>query len=399
MNLVLAITSAWLLAADPAVFSARTVDGRQLRGVLSAWSGEALTLDSGESRQTVPLSELTELAAAAAGEPAGGDGAIRVALVDGSMVAASSFAIGAESATLHALGSRQFELPAAAVEHVRFRPIAPALEKQWQAILRTETDQDMLVLGKENALDYLRGVVRTVDDETIEFELENEILPVKRDKVAAIRFYRPARPAAGAVLARLHDAEGSLWAVHSASLSGGRLHCQTPAGLALDLALESIRRIEFAAENLVYLSDLEPHSHTWTPYFGMAAEMPALATFFRPRRNTTLYSAPIVLDGVEHRHGLALHSRTEITYRLGEPFSRLQALAGIDDRLRPRGNVHLEIFGDGRVLFAGDVLGTEPARQIEADLAGVVELKILVDFGADLDIGDHLILAEAKLLK
>lgn len=106
-----------------------------------------------------------------------------------------------------------------------------------------------------------------------------------------------------------------------------------------------------------------------------------------------------MLDGVEHRHGLALHSRTELTYRLGEPFRRLQALAGIDDRLRPRGSVHLEILGDGRVLFAGDVLGTEPARPIEADLAGVVELKILVDFGADLDIGDHLILAEAKLLK
>jgi hypothetical protein len=43
--------------------------------------------------------------------------------------------------------------------------------------------------------------------------------------------------------------------------------------------------------------------------------------------------------------------------------------------------------------------GPSRPAQIEADLAGVVELKILVDFGADLDIGDHLILAEAKLLK
>lgn len=41
MNLLLAITSAWLLAADPAVFHARTVDGRQFRGVLADWSGEA----------------------------------------------------------------------------------------------------------------------------------------------------------------------------------------------------------------------------------------------------------------------------------------------------------------------------------------------------------------------
>lgn len=399
MNYLLAITSALLLAAAPPVFNARTVDGRQVSGALAEWEGDSLTLRSGGNDRSVALSELMELSPAGDDAPAAAGDSIRVALVDGSVVAATSLAIGADKASLRTLDARQLELPAAAVEHVRFRQLAPSMEKQWQDVLRVETDQDMLVVGKEQALDYLRGAVRSVGAETVEFQLEGEVLPVKLNKVLAIRFYRPAKSTGGEVLARLHDADGSLWSVRAASLSEGRLHCLTPAGLAIDLPLEAIRRIEFAAANLVYLGDLEPQSYTWTPYFAPATEMPALARFFRPRANATIYSAPIVLDGTEHQHGLTLHSRTEITYRLGEPFTRLQALAGIDDRLKPRGNVHLTISGDGHVLFEGDVVGTERARAIEADLRGVVELKILVDFGADLDIGDHLVLAEAKLLK
>lgn len=399
MKPLLAITAAWLLAADPAVFNARTIDGRQLSGVLAEWGGDSIRLASGDSGQTLSLSELSELAPAGEQLPGPHDDSLRVALVDGSVVAATSFALAADKASLATASFRQLELPAASVDYVRFHPIAPAVEKQWQGILQAETDGDMLIVGKDQSLDYLRGVVRAVDAETVEFQLDGEAVPVKLSKILAIRFYRPMKPAGGEVIARLHDADGSLWAVRSASLAAGRLHCRTPLGLSLDFPLEAIRRVEFAAANLVYLSDLTPQSTAWTPYFGPSAEMPALGRFFRPRSNTTLSSAPIVLDGAEHRHGLALHSRTEITYRLNEPFTRLQALAGIDDRLRPRGNVHLKILGDGRVLFEGDVLGTQPARTIEADLTGVVELTILVDFGADLDIGDHLILAEAKLLK
>ncbi len=113
----------------------------------------------------------------------------------------------------------------------------------------------------------------------------------------------------------------------------------------------------------------------------------------------TLDSSPIMLDGVQYDRGLAIHSRTEMTYRLPEPFERFQALAGIDDRLRPRGNVLLKILGDDRLLYEATIAGTDSSQPIDVSLKGVKTLTIVADFGSDLDLGDHLILAEAKLLK
>jgi hypothetical protein len=67
--------------------------------------------------------------------------------------------------------------------------------------------------------------------------------------------------------------------------------------------------------------------------------------------------------------------------------------------VRPNGNVRLVIQGDDRVLLETSVAGTEAARLVDLDLTGVRRLSILVDFGENLDVADHLDLAEARIVK
>ncbi len=105
------------------------------------------------------------------------------------------------------------------------------------------------------------------------------------------------------------------------------------------------------------------------------------------------------LDGVQYERGIALHSRTVAVYRLSGPYRRFQAIAGIDDRVRPRGNVRLIISGDGRELLAKTIAGTDAPLEIDVDLTGVRRLTIEVDFGEDLDVADHLDLCEARIVK
>ena len=57
------------------------------------------------------------------------------------------------------------------------------------------------------------------------------------------------------------------------------------------------------------------------------------------------------------------------------------------------------IEGDDRVLWEGTVAGTDPAKPLELDIRGVRRLTVRVDFGKDLDVGDHLDLCEARLVK
>ena len=63
------------------------------------------------------------------------------------------------------------------------------------------------------------------------------------------------------------------------------------------------------------------------------------------------------------------------------------------------GDVHVVISGDGKPLFEGDVRGSDEPRILDLDVAGIRDFEILVDFGGDLDIADHLDLADAKVIK
>ena len=72
---------------------------------------------------------------------------------------------------------------------------------------------------------------------------------------------------------------------------------------------------------------------------------------------------------------------------------------GIDDRVGNLGSVELMIRGDNRELYSGKIAGKDEPIEIDADLAGVRRLTILVDFGDDLDVADHLNLCEARIVK
>ena len=80
-------------------------------------------------------------------------------------------------------------------------------------------------------------------------------------------------------------------------------------------------------------------------------------------------------------------------------FGRFTAIAGIEPATSTTGNVQLSIYGDDRPLFEAAISGQQPPREIELDIASVKRLKIVVDFGKNLDTGDWLNLCDARLVK
>lgn len=81
---------------------------------------------------------------------------------------------------------------------------------------------------------------------------------------------------------------------------------------------------------------------------------------YRPRFDQAMEPGPLRLGGREYFKGVAvLHSRSSVVFLLPEPFAKLTAVVGIDDRVRPHGNVRLVIHGDDRILFDKNIAGTE----------------------------------------
>jgi hypothetical protein len=154
------------------------------------------------------------------------------------------------------------------------------------------------------------------------------------------------------------------------------------------------------------LSELEPASLKVQPKIPSMLNDNVVALLYQPRRNTSLDGDPLRLtfpgDTAEEKEfskGLSIHSRTELIWRLGGQYRKLQGWAGIDPEVQGEGQVRLAVQGDGKVLYDKPITGSEAPLPLEIDVSGVDRLTLLVDYGDQTDIGDRLNLCELRVTK
>lgn len=326
-----------------------------------------------------------------------------VELVDGSRIEAAQYTVADRVASL-TLTDRTVRIETRNIRSVRFHPSAPDLDAQWEEILGGRHTGDVVVLRRSSkSLDQLEGVFRNVDPDVVEFEFDDELIPVRREKLEGLLYFQPVARDLPDAICLVDEAGGSRWRVKSWEWRDGVLEFVTTGGTRCELPWSELRRLDFSAGNVVYLSDLPFESVEITPFFGSRLSPERIAQLYEPRRDSGYEGSGLWIgEGNEQQvfeKGLSLRSRTVLTFRLAEPYRQFTAVAGIDSRLRGRGHVILIISGDDRELLRQAISGQEAPVPIELDLEGVRRLKITVDFGDALDIADHLNLCNARIIK
>lgn len=379
-------------------FSAQTSDGQVTVGALVELAADRVVVRTTAESKTLPTQSVMAITAQAnsttvkpAVKPQ-----LWVELVDGSVLRGSNYRVAKGKARFDLAGGGPQELATRDIVSIRFHDQSPEVARQWTEIVEGERTSDVVVLQKNSVLDYLNGVLGDAGDESIMFELDGEQVPVKWAKIEGLLYAHPAGRELPAAFCVAVDRAGSRFQVQTATIDRDNLKLTTPAGVQMMLALSNLAAIEFKVQ---YLSDLKPESMDWRPFFGTAAGAKLSAGFYRPRFNRGLERAELRLGDKAYTKGLALHSRTEIVFRLPEKFRSFKCIAGLDDLVRPAGDVRLVIHGDEKQLLDMVITGKDEPRPIDVDLSGIKRLKILVDFGSDLDVADHLNLCDARLLK
>ena len=393
----LAITAA-VDAHVPVEVDVRPLSGPVVSGELAAISGTELVLETPEGPRSFALRELLSVRQSGAQVAASLSAKVTIQLVDGSRILASGYSTEKGKAVVEFLDGARLELPTAAVRTVRLKPAGEEFDGPWHEIADEPHKGDAIVIRK-TALDYLEGVLLGVTADTVQFEFDGSRFDVAREKVEGLIYYHPSGSELPTPLCRLVDVHGSSWNVQELALIDGALELTTTAGASHSIPVADLHSLDFAAGNVSYLSDREPESVNWMPFIESPSARASLARLYQPRRDTNFAGAPLVLGGESYEKGLALHSRTEIVYRLPPGFRRLQMVAGIDDAVRDGGNVRLTITGDGKPLLDEALSGTDKPMPIDLDVSGVRRLTILVDFGLDLDVADHLLLCDARIVK
>jgi hypothetical protein len=170
-------------------------------------------------------------------------------------------------------------------------------------------------------------------------------------------------------------------------------------------------KVDLAAGKVVFLGDAKPATAAWEPLVGLPPAAKRAAKFGEPRFNESGYGGPLALafsdasspptagETKTYAKGIALRSRSEITFRLPRGYTRFLAIAGIEPAAAANGNVMLAIYGDDRLLVESALSGSDAPLPIDLEVTGVKRLRIVVDYGQNLDTGDWLNLCNARLVK
>ena len=388
-----------LMAAGPEV-ELRTLDGGAVAGRVQNLSVEKITLETADGVAAFEAEKLLGLRLREKpAAPAADATAVWIELTDGSTLLAKSFVVKKGVASVALADGQTVEIPTRALGTVRLQQAADAMAAEWNRVQGMKLVGDVLVVRKEDAIDYHKGILGDMDEKTADFDLDGEKIPVKRAKIFGLIYYHAAKGDLPASLCTLVDASGSSWSVRTLALKDQDIQWTTPSGLTVQRPAATIVNIDFSGGKIIYLSDLKADSSQYTPFFGTAQDIPSVAEFYAPRMDRGMSGKPLKVEGKQYDKGIALKSRSELVYRLPGKFTRLKAIAGIDDDVRPHGNVRLTIRGDDRVLLETTIAGSDAAKPIDLDLSGVRRLTILADFGEEMDIADCLDLCHARICK
>jgi hypothetical protein len=408
--------------ANPALaaeITATTLDGTTFAGELREWNESRVVIKTPAGEEQLATDRLVSLSWPTSAFGVASKSPVKLAeLADGTAIPIDSLVVADNTATLQPDSSTKsdgdtLKIPIAQLATVRFQHFDEILTKQWDEIRQLNSAGDVLVVlnpdGK--SLDSVEGVVGNIGDDKVDFKLEGETNRVDRAKVAGIIYHGTARPKTAESHLVVQARTGLRANAAKVELANSQVVVTTAGGLKLTLPIDEIDFADFSAGKVIYLSDIQPASQKWTPLVGLPTGVTLAAEYGQPRRDHSAFGGPLILLIKDHgdapapqreprsfSKGLSIRSRTEMIYRLPPGYNRLVAIAGIDPAARATGNVRLSLFADERPLLETEIAGDQ-TQPIDVEIAGAKRLKLIVDFGQNLDTGDWLNLCDAKIVK
>ena len=384
-------------AASAADYQFTLKDGTNVTGVPQNLSAESLTVQSAGESKDLALSDVASIAVPS--EAVSKDETrIQVELSDGSILLVKDILLSEGQASLDFDGSH-LTIPESQIVSVRFNS-DKAKDDEWSEMVKTETRDDLLIVEKDGKLRYHRGRIEGITAEKVPFVLDGSTLPVSRLKTFGVRLVRAFAAPTGAEMAVGKTPVGSAWSIASLDVTDGTLSAVSRLGqkIAVGTGANEIRSITFSVEPEFYLSDMKLESWSWSPFVsapGMPESM--LRQFNQPHFNEGIDGADLKSGGQTFSKGVCVRSKTDMTFRLSQNFSRLTAQMGIEDSVRPKGSVEVEIFADDQSVFKATISGQDPIKELDVPLTGAKRVRVVVDFGAGASVGDVLIIGSPRL--
>ncbi len=259
--------------------------------------------------------------------------------------------------------------------------------------LKSRGSEDLLLArSKDGEVVPIAGIIEGLKADRLSVNYREKVRSLPLKQVEGFVLASRPDPKPGGDLQATFTLEGGI-------VVSGRLAEITPAawvvepswGRPLKIPPAEVRGVRFRGGQMTFLSDLVPSQVEETPYFGRKTPH---------RKDLALDGGPLRLDGRAFAKGLAVHSRTALTYDIERRFALFEATVGFDESARKKGRVDCRVFADGKEIYGNpDLRADGPPARLTLPVAGAEQLRIVVDFGPEEDTGDRVIWADARLYR
>lgn len=400
------VGASWLVISG-AVWQVNLQDGTTFQGELRQWNRTEAEFQVGTETRKMSLTALQTLTPVPPPAAPPNVPTTRLTLHDGSVLVAQALTMAEGQARWSATaGGNSQTLPGRQVRALQFSTLREQQVASWQELFNAARDTDAVVVIKATgALDYAAGIVQGITDKAVQFEFGGKVVELPRERLAGVLFARPANAQAGQSPMVVEFASGEQWQLAELTADSANLQGKTVSGVELQGSWSNVARVVLQLGKFEYLSQLEPLEQSWQPFLAANSfEAADLLRLFQPHRDRSFIDDSLVVctarEPVQWQvfdKGLAMHSRSEVAYRLGRKYRRFSALVGVDPRQPRPGQVELKIFADDALVFSEMLDGEGVARSLDLDVANANRLRIVVDYGEGRDTGDQLNLCDAKL--
>ena len=196
--------------------------------------------------------------------------------------------------------------------------------------LKTRGSEDVLLARTKNGeVVAIPGVLEGADSDRLRFVYQGKSRTLPIAQVEGVILATRAEPeAADAVQGRFRLADGVAISGRWKDLDTVTWKVATPWGQELKLPAGEVTEVRFRGGRMTYLSDLTPSKVEEVPYFGRKLPW---------RRDVNLLGEPLKMDGRTYARGIAVHSRSVLTYELGGKYATFEATVGFDDAAQGAG--------------------------------------------------------------
>ena len=410
--------SSGLARSQSASVNVRLIDGSRLMGVLQDTNIDQVTLETDAGAKTVAVDQIELIEFPESEKEQLPKQAAQFFLLDGSSVFVDKYKLADRKITATTISGSSVSISKRNVGSIVFDGDRNAIRSQVDQVKQaTDIVADTLIVLRRGEFNAVEGIVKGLDQNSVQFAIEDKSADISISKLSAITFFKAAKNEYANPLAICVLSDTSRIKLRDIKVSPKQLLLTSLTGEQFGVDFTKIVSLEFSETTSIPLADLPPSTNDWEPLLVGGAIAEKLRQLRLARINQSFSGGPLSLeiprapDEIESgktrtverffNSGIAVQGGGRLAWRLNGNYQSLKGLIGFSPQASEFGNVKVRMMGDGQVLFEQELAKKSMLDPIafEVDLVDHQRMIIEVDYADGRSIGDVIHLVNLTLQK